>query len=416
MATLLVLGASVSQAPAIRYARSAGHRVVAVDGDDAAVGFADADGAECVDFADVDAVVEVARRWDVDGVLAVSSDRAVVPAATVAYRLGLPGIGVDVACRMTDKVLMRARLREAGLPQPAHAAVASRAEIHRASGSLRWPCVLKPVDSGGQRGLFLAGSAEEAALHLAETLAFSRTGRALLETYVAGTELNGLIVVRGGRPTLLTLSDRLRPDGPGFGVGWVHRYPSDLPSEVLECAGEVACSAVEALGLREGIAFPQLIVDSAGDVYVVEVAARIPAGQMADLALHGGGVNLFDVAIAQALGRAVADATVMAQFQRPTVIRFLTAAPGPLPVGTVRAIDGLDRVRAVPGVLAAGSYFTVGETIRPVQVDADRRGYVGATGPDTASALSTADEAAAKLVVDVAAEPVTRATARPGLR
>ena len=136
---------------------------------------------------------------------------------------------------------------------------------------------------------------------------------------------------------------------------------------------------------------------------------------MADLALHGGGVNLFDVAIAQALGRAVADATVMAQFQRPTVIRFLTAAPGPLPVGTVRAIDGLDRVRAVPGVLAAGIYFTVGETIRPVQVDADRRGYVVATGPDTASALSTADEAAAKLVVDVAAEPVARAPARSGL-
>ena len=84
MATLLFLGASVSQLAAIRYARSIGHRVVAVDVDAEAVGFAYADVAECVDFADVDGVVEVARRWQVGGVLAVSSDRAVAPAAAVA--------------------------------------------------------------------------------------------------------------------------------------------------------------------------------------------------------------------------------------------------------------------------------------------------------------------------------------------
>ena len=35
----------------------------------------------------------------------------------------------------------------------------------------------------------------------------------MLEEYVSGVELNGLIVVRDGEPTLLTLSDRLRPDG-----------------------------------------------------------------------------------------------------------------------------------------------------------------------------------------------------------
>ena len=40
----------------------------------------------------------------------------------------------------------------------------------------------------------------------------------MLEEYVAGTELNGIMVVRGGEPTLLTLSDRLRP--PGTASAW----------------------------------------------------------------------------------------------------------------------------------------------------------------------------------------------------
>ena len=43
--------------------------------------------------------------------------------------------------------------------------------------------------------------------------------------------------------------------------------------------------------------------------------------------------------------------------------------------------------------------FRVGETIGPVQVDADRRGYVVATGVDADAALAAATAAMRKLVV-----------------
>src|SRR5437868_7859981 len=108
MATLLFLGASVSQVSAICHARAAGHRVVAVDGDPDAVGFEVADVCVNVDFAHIAEVVAAGAVHRVDGVLAVSSDRAVVPAAAVADALALPGIGIDVARSMTDKPTMRA--------------------------------------------------------------------------------------------------------------------------------------------------------------------------------------------------------------------------------------------------------------------------------------------------------------------
>ena len=63
--------------------------------------------------------------------------------------------------------------------------------------------------------------------------------------------------------------------------------------------------AVRALGLRDGIAFPQLIVARRRRVRVVEVAARIPGGQMADLARHAVGVDLVEIALRQALGEEV---------------------------------------------------------------------------------------------------------------
>ena len=359
--TLLFLGASVSQRPAIRHARGRGFRVVAVDGDPNAVAFPDADVAVAGDFSDVELLVEVARREGVEGLLAVSTDRAVVPAARAAALLGLPGIGVEVAEAMTDKARMRAVLAAEGVPQPRFAAVRDAAGIELAT--VPYPAVLKPVDSGGQRGVFRVRSPADALRRLPEVLELSRSGWAILEEFVDGTELNGIVVVRGGEPLVITLSDRLRPKGLGFGVGWIHSYPSSLPPPVVDEVREVAAAAVGALGLHDGIGFPQLIAAADG-VRVVEVAARIAAGQMADLVRFATGVELFDVAIAQALGEPVADEQVVPASTRPVAIRFLTARPGPLPVGTVERIAGLDDVRAAPGVLAADLYFGPGETIR----------------------------------------------------
>lgn len=399
--TLMFLGASVSQLPAIKHARATGYRVVAVDGNPDAVAFPYTDAAEVVDFTDVARVTAAGERLRVDGVLAISSDRAVAPAAAVAAALGLPGIGPEVAEGFTNKGVMRERLALAGIAQPRSRLVTSSIEVETALGALVPPVVLKPADSGGQRGLFLVRTADEVRTHLPETLAFSRTRQAMLEEYLEGIELNGLLVVRGGKPTVLTLSDRLRPGGVAFGVGWIHLFPSVLPEETLSEAADLAIAAVRALGLRDGIAFPQLISTPDG-VRVVEVAARIAAGQMADLVSFATGINLFDIAFAQALGEDVADELVTRRYTRPVAIRFLTAAPGVLPVGTVAAIEGLEAVRASPGVLAASLYFGAGATIRPVQVDADRSGYVIATASSALEALELADRAVGMLSVRVA--------------
>jgi biotin carboxylase len=403
-----ILGGSVSQLPAIRHARAAGLRVVVVDGDEQAVGFAEADVAERIDFSDIDELVAACRRHRVDGIAAICSDRAVPAAAAAAERLGLPGIGPAVAHRMTDKAAMRHELARHDVPQPPFAVVRALDEAVHALAELGTPAVLKPVDSGGQRGVFRVERHRDLMELLPRTLAVSRSGSAMLERFIEGDELNGIAVVRERDVDVLVMSDRLRPPGMGFGVGWIHRYPSSLSPSLQAEAAAVAVRAVRALGLRDGIAFPQVLVAD-GRVFVVEVAARVPAGQMADLVYHALGVDLLEIAFTQALGRPVADEVVRAWKTRPVVIRFFTAEPGILPIGRVVAVDGLERVRDSAGVLDAGLYLRVGETIEPVQVDADRRGYVVATGLDTDAALASATAAMRKLVVQ------TESLERPGI-
>ena len=85
---------------------------------------------------------------------------------------------------------------------------------------------------------------------------------------------------------------------------------------------------MRALGLGDAIAFPQLIASPDGGVAVVEVAARIPGGQMADLVRHAVGVDLVEVALRQALGEEVPDELALPRFRQPLAIRFFTAAAG----------------------------------------------------------------------------------------
>lgn len=402
MPSVLFVGAGRHQRRAIAQARERGLRVVAVDRNPDAPGLALADEQEVVDFVDVDAVAEVARRHAVDGVLTVSADRAVPVVAAVTERLGLPSIGTGVAHRMTHKIAMRRTLAEEGIPQPPFAAVRNLAEGRAALENVGLPAVLKPVDSGGQRGLFRIEEAGDLESHLHSALAESPGREAIVEGFVEGTEMNGIVVTRGGTARLLTLSDRLRPPGVGFGVGWIHVYPASIHSDQLELAERIAERSVAALGMHDGIAFPQLIASPDGSVSVVEVAARIPGGQMADLVRHAVGVDLVEVALRFALGEPVPDDVALPRFSQPLAIRFLTAAPGPLRTGRVTRVGALDAVLDAPGVVQAETYLAEGETIRPVRLDGDRRGYVIATAATSIEALARAESAARLVDVDVA--------------
>jgi biotin carboxylase len=400
--TVLFVGAGRHQRRALQRVKELGVRLVAVDRNPEAPGLEIADVGEVVDFADVAAVADVGRRHGVDGVMTFAADRAVPVVAGVAEALGLPGIGTETAHLMTNKIAMRRRLADVGVPQPRFAAIRHVREGGAAAEAVGFPAVLKPADSAGQRGLFLVASADDVERHLHAALAQSIEEEAILESYHAGLEVNGLLVAREGEVTVVTLSDRRRAAGAGFGVALAHVYPSTLFGDALAEVERVGRSTVHALGLRDGIAYPQVIWGDDGVARLIEVAARIPAGQMDSVARYGVGVDLVEIALLQALGRSVPDDLVEPEKQQPMAIAFLTAQPGPLPTGQLVRVGGLDKVLAFPGVVEADLYFQEGETIRPVRVDGDRRGYVIALGETNLEAVERAEAAARLLDVEVA--------------
>ena len=401
MKTVLFVGAGRHQQRAILRLKELGVRVLAVDGDPDALGLKEADVRFVVDFSDTEAVLAAVTDESFDGVLTVSADRAVPVVAAVAETRGLPGIGTETAHLMTHKVAMRRRLAEAGVPQPRFAALRGLSERRRAAAEVGFPAVLKPADSGGQRGIFLVRSVDDIEGHLHEALTASPTQEAILEEFVEGTEMNGIVIARAGEAWPLTLSDRLRPPGIGFGVGWIHVYPATVYGDQLEESERIAALTARALGLQTGIAFPQLIAADDGRVVVVECAARIPGGQMADLVRHAVGIDLIEVQLRMALGEELPDELVFPRFRQPLAVRFLTAAPGPLRPGRVVSVGSLEKALAFPGVVQADTYLVEGDVVRPVRVDADRVGYVIAVADTNIEALERAEAAARLIDVEV---------------
>src|SRR5581483_660485 len=107
-----------------------------------------------------------------------------------------------------------------------------------------------------------------------------------------------------------------RPGGDGFGVCLAHVFPAALDPEAALEAERVAAAAVRAIGLRDSVAYPQLLVSPDG-VRLVEIAARVPAGLMDEVARLGIGVDLVQIALLQALGEPVPDELLQPRTRQP---------------------------------------------------------------------------------------------------
>jgi biotin carboxylase len=373
-----VLGAGAGQFGAFAAARRVGVVTVACDRDRWAFCVREGltDRFDNVSAMDLAGLLGVAQREHAAGVISPGTDGPVRVAAEVSAALGLPHpIDPAVAARATDKLEQRRAFARAGVPQPRFSA----------DGTGFPPgvrVVVKPAAAQGQRGLAIAEPGDDVRALAALAARDSRDGRALCEEFVEGPELTVNAFTDGGRFVPLTVTDRER--ALAFGVATAHLYPSQHATTAVVVAAEAACRA---LGIAHGPTYTQVLIGPEGPC-VMEVAARLGGGHDAELCQAALGVDLSAAAVRSAVGRPAGALEPVRD--RAAVVRFLIAPPGRL-----KAVEGLDAARALPGVELAYSYRAPGAVIEPLLRGPDRAGFVLATGATRAAAEATAREAEA---------------------
>jgi biotin carboxylase len=398
---LLVLGAGPGQLGLLEAAAERGLYVVAVDRDPAAPGFRHADRRAIVSVEDEPAIDRLVAAEQVRGVIAPGIDFPVAIAARVAARHNLPHpLEPHVAQLSISKLKQRERLAAAGVRHTPFRVCAAVEDAVGATAELGFPCVVKPPDRQGQRGLSIVGSEEDVAEAFSAALEAARGPVVLVEKLVAGRELTVNAFSVDGVFHPLTVTDRVVADPPAFGVALAHVWPSEEPADVLEAAVTLAGAAAEALGVRDGPTYTQVLVGEDGPV-VGELAARLGGGHDAELCEAALGVDLNGLAIAAALGDEIpAEALRVRHAVGGACVRFLVS-----PEGTVGAVEGVGRAEGSDGVVWVRVYREPGHESRTLRQGSDRAGAVLAVGESRRQAVARGRRAARRVRFRVGERP-----------
>ena len=297
-ATLLVLGAGVSQVPAIRAAVRLGLRVVTVDWDLRNPGHRYAHGSFEVSTTDLDGVLALARSLSPDGIVTFASDAATGTVAHVAEKLGLPGAAPESVRMLSNKGLIRRMQHSLGLSAPRYALGSSVDELREAWTAMRGPAIVKPVDSSGSRGVSLVVEGDGPLFESAVTTAmsFSRTRQVCVEDFLPGEEVGGDAVVIGGALAYMQCTKKLRR---GFIVTG-HALPPAVTEEQQSQVARAVERLCRAAGYGDGVVNFDAMVEE-DRVTVIELSPRTGGNGIPALLATVTGVSTVGAAIAFAL-------------------------------------------------------------------------------------------------------------------
>jgi biotin carboxylase len=400
--TLLIVSGGIEAADAAKRAKEMGLYVVVSDRDPEAPGFAYSDSRLIADVYGHDETAAAAERFNrkirrIDGAICVAAD-APMTIAAVSERLGLRGLSRESARLASDKLAMKQRFLEAGVPVPWFGIVQTSQALARIAIERGSDLVIKPVDSRGSRGVQRISRVQD--LNAAFQLAYSHspTGRVMVEQYLAGPQVSTESVVVDGRCFTPGFSDRNYEHLERYAPFFIENggdLPSCLSAETQVKVRDVVAKAAAALGIRNGTVKGDIVVHN-GEPHVLELAARLSGGFFCTREIPlSTGVDFVGAAIRIALGEAVAPEELEPQFSTSVIQRYAFPKPG-----RIVSIAGAEAARSVSGIADVIVTARQGDVIPPAGDKRPSAAMVLATGSSRAEALAAADEALSKIRIE----------------
>ncbi len=351
----------------------------------------------------VAAIARFAARHPLDAIVAVD-DTGTVVAAAASAALGLAGNSVEPVRASRDKGRARERFAAAGLLTPRFQIFGSDADPASVAAAVRYPCVVKPVDLSGSRGVIRADDADSCVAAFTRVGALVRSpdvcrpGSApqsiLVEDFIPGAEfaLEGLL--RGGVLETLAIFDKPDPLNGPFFEETIYVTPSRQPDAVQAEMAHTVQRATRALGLTEGPVHAEVRRNQAG-TFMLEVAARSIGGLCARTLRFGMGVSLEELILRHAVGLPIQ--SLRREDRAAGVLMLPIRRPGVL-----RQVRGQEEARQVLGIEGVVLTVPAGERLVPLPEGDRYLGFVFARGPSAADVERALRTAQQHLVVETA--------------
>lgn len=306
---ILLLGGSAQQVIAIKTAKKLGYYTVLCDYLPDNPGQYVADKYYNASTTDVEAVYQIAKDEQVDGILAYASDPAALPAAIVAERLGLPTNPARSVEILGLKYPWRQFLQGNGFACPKNYAFhpdTPITEIKENAAGFTFPIVVKPTDSSGSKGVTMLESWDGLEKAIAWADSYSRNKVLLVEEYIQRgfpSVIGGDIFVWDGKVVLYgemeCLRDTLR--SPLIPIG--KKKPLRVSSKQQTAIHDELQRVIEALDIRFGELNIEILLDKDDHVHFLELGPRA-GGNMIPIQLSDAfGIDLVKANVQAAMGK-----------------------------------------------------------------------------------------------------------------
>ncbi len=205
----------------------------------------------------------------------------------------IPGMGQTTARYFRDKLAMRMRAQEAGIPIPAFTPLFHDEQIRRFTAETPAPWMLKPRSNAAAIGMKKILS-EEALWTQLEASGDERHGY-LLERFAPGDvfHVDGLNV--DGEVIFSRVSQYLNtPFEVAHGGGIFRSCTAPFDSEYDRALRRLNERVMKAFGMRYSATHTEFIRDKdSGEFYFLETSSRVGGANLADMVEAGSGINLW---------------------------------------------------------------------------------------------------------------------------
>ena len=389
--TIMILGASILQLPAIEKAIDMGLKVVVLDMNPKAIGFS-VPGVikEVISTIDIPSAVEAAKRHKIDGIMTLATDMPMRTVAVIAKECGLVGISEDTSIKATDKGVMRQALKEAGVPIPYFFIVENIDDYKIAAAQMKSAFMVKPADSSGSRGVVKVDSAEMSEDAYEYAKSFSRNGIVVVEECMEGPEVSVETLAINGTVHVIQITDKITTGAPHF-VEMGHTQPTRL-----KCGDEIkriAIAANKAIGIQNGPSHTEIIVTDEGPK-IVEIGARLGGDCITThLVPLSTGINMVECCIKIALGL---EPDIEIKYSKGSAIRYFAQHKG-----IVKKIIGVEKAWMIDGVKEVHLSVSENEKVSEVNDSSSRIGFVVAQGIDSHDAVLNCIRAMNCIEIDI---------------
>lgn len=300
-----MLGGSQYQVHAIKEAREMGLYVITCDYLPNNPGHKYSHEYHNVSTTDRDAVLGLAQKLKVDGVVCYASDPAASTAAFVCEKLDFPTNPLKSVEILSNKDKFREFLTQHNFNVPRAKGFSDYRTALKYINNFKFPVMVKPVDSSGCKGVNKIFSKDQLSGAISEALRFSKAKRFIIEEFIQkkgyqvsgdGFSVDGILKFRsfgnehyGGY--------KIKEYVP-LGESW----PSVLSTEMQDKIHSELQRLLSLLKMKTGAYNIEVILDENDNVYILELGARNGGSLIPQIIKYTTGVDLVRYTIKAALG------------------------------------------------------------------------------------------------------------------